>query len=137
MPGSMPEPTQREVAATPPWWPPTTGAASSSGGVPGLGGTVVAVVADTEEQTDTRTDTRLARPWNVVVHDDPITPMPYVSKVFQEVFGFSSSKAESLMLRVHHTGRAVVWSGARESAEVYVQKLQGRHLRTTLEQSEA
>ena len=40
------------------------------------------------------------------------------------------------MLEVHHTGRAVVWTGARESAELHVQKLQGRHLLATLEQGE-
>lgn len=99
--------------------------------------TEIRAATHTEEQTEPTTVTRLARPWNVLVHDDPITPMSYVTKVLQELFGFSSSKAERLMLQVHHTGRAVVWSGARESAEVYVQKLQGRHLRASLEQAEA
>ncbi|MBK8977950.1 MAG: ATP-dependent Clp protease adapter ClpS [Planctomycetes bacterium] len=97
----------------------------------------VRAATETEESTETTTVTRLGRPWNVIVHDDPITPMPYVTRVFVQVFGYPEGKAESLMLRVHHTGRAVVWTGARESAEVYVQKLQSHHLLATLEQSDA
>lgn len=91
--------------------------------------------AGTEEQTETETTTasKTARPWKVVVHDDPITPMSYVTKVFMEVFGYGRTKAERLMLEVHHTGRSVVWTGAREAAELHVQKLQSRHLLATLE----
>ena len=63
--------------------------------------------------------------------------MPYVTKVFQELFGYSLAKAERLMLEVHKTGRSVVWSGARESAELYVQKLLSRHLKASLEQADA
>ena len=93
----------------------------------------LALAVETEEKTET--STQLARPWNVVVHDDPVTPMPYVVKVFMELFGYPEPKATRLMLEVHHTGRAVVWTGARESAEVYVAKLQARHLLATMEQA--
>jgi len=86
---------------------------------------------DTEEET--RTDTETCRPWNVIVHDDPVTLMSYVTNAFMEVFGYSRPKAHRLMLEVHNTGRSVVWSGDREQAEIYVQKLQARHLLTTLE----
>ena len=95
----------------------------------------MAARAATKEQTDTKTkpETSLAKPWNVIVHDDPITPMPYVTKVFMELFGYGASKAETLMLEVHRTGRAVVWTGAREQAELFVQQLQSRHLLASLE----
>ena len=39
------------------------------------------------------------------------------------------------MLEVHHKGRSVVWSGARERAELYVQQLHGYQLLATLEKS--
>lgn len=92
-------------------------------------------VAATETETDTATLTRVGRPWNVVVHDDPVTLMEYVTKVFMEVFAYPHAKAQELMLEVHQTGRSVVWTGARERAEGHVQKLQGRHLIATLEPS--
>ncbi|MDD5350937.1 MAG: ATP-dependent Clp protease adaptor ClpS, partial [Chthoniobacteraceae bacterium] len=58
--------------------------------------------ASTETQTQTRT--ALETPWNVVVHNDPVNLMSYVTLVFRRVFGFSKDKAEKHMLEVHHKG---------------------------------
>ncbi len=93
------------------------------------------VRAATKEKTDTKSDpkTKVAPPWNVIVHDDPVTLMTYVTKVFMQVFGYGQDKAQKLMMEVHKTGRSVVWTGAREQAEMYAQKLQSHHLLTTLE----
>ena len=84
-----------------------------------------------EEVTATAADL----PWNVVVHNDPITKMNYVTMVFQKLFGFSREKAEVHMLEVHQKGRSIVWSGLRERAELYVQQLHGYQLLATLEKS--
>lgn len=91
--------------------------------------------AATKEATETKTvpKTSLAPPWNVIVHDDPVTLMTYVTKVFMQVFGYPQERAHRLMMEVHKSGRSVVWTGAREQAEVYVQKLQAHHLLTSLE----
>ncbi len=91
----------------------------------------------TVTEKEPRTDTRLAPPWNVVVHDDPINLMSYVTLVFMRVFGYPRPKAERLMLEVHHTGRSVVWTGDREQAELYAVKLLAAHLRTTLHRADA
>ena len=50
-------------------------------------------------------------PWVVIVWNDPINLMSYVTYVFQKLFGYSKEKATKLMLDVHHRGRAVVSSG--------------------------
>jgi len=96
---------------------------------------MVAPNAATKEKTDTKSkpDTALAPPWNVIVHDDPVTLMTYVTKVLMQVFGYAQDKARRLMLEVHQTGRSVVWTGAREQAEIYAQKLQAHHLLASLE----
>ena len=91
----------------------------------------------TREETDPHPTTLLDRPWNVIVHDDPVTQMVYVVKVLMEVFGYPRTKSQKLMLEVHNTGSSVVWSGGRERAEVHVAKLHGRQLLATLEQSDA
>ena len=83
------------------------------------------------------TVTTLAKPWNVIVHDDPVTLMTYVTDVFMRVFAYPEPKAHKLMMEVHTTGRSIVWTGARETAEVYVMKLQGFCLLATLEPVEA
>lgn len=97
------------------------------------------VRAATKEKTDTKTSpqTSLAKPWKVIVHDDPVTLMNYVTKVLMQVFGYGKEKAHRLMMEVHQSGRSVVWTGAREQAEVHAQKLQSHHLLTTLEVDDA
>jgi len=82
---------------------------------------------------ETETEVRLAPPWNVVVHDDPITLMSYVVMVFRTLFGYPHGKAHALMMEVHTQGRAVVWTGAREQAELYVHKLHAHRLLATME----
>jgi ATP-dependent Clp protease adaptor protein ClpS len=77
----------------------------------------------------------LDRLWNVVVHNDPVNLMSYVTMVFRRVFGWTAEKAEQHMMEVHVRGRSVVWSGGREQAELYVQQLHGFLLLATLEQS--
>jgi ATP-dependent Clp protease adaptor protein ClpS len=69
------------------------------------------------ETPDVDEATATDRPWVTVVHNDPVNLMNYVTWVFQKLFGYSRDKAEKLMLDVHHKGRAIVSSGARERME--------------------
>jgi ATP-dependent Clp protease adaptor protein ClpS len=79
------------------------------------------------------TSEKIEMPWNVIVHNDPINLMSYVTMVFQRVFGYPRERAEKHMLEVHHNGRSILWSGVRERAELYVQQLHGYLLLATLE----
>jgi len=92
-------------------------------------------MADTVVVQETDTETSLDVPWNVVVHNDPVNLMSYVTRVFMKVLGFPREKAERHMLEVHQKGRSIVWTGLREPAESYVQQLQGYLLLTTLEKT--
>jgi ATP-dependent Clp protease adaptor protein ClpS len=74
------------------------------------------------------------RPWVVIVWNDPINLMQYVTYVFQKLFGYSKEKAERLMMQVHVDGKAAVSSGTRERAEFDVQRLHAHGLWATLEQ---
>jgi ATP-dependent Clp protease adaptor protein ClpS len=71
-------------------------------------------------------------PWVVIVWNDPINLMSYVTYVFQKLFGYSKEKATKLMLDVHHRGRAVVSSGPREKAEMDVYRLHAHGLWATM-----
>lgn len=75
------------------------------------------------------------RPWLVIVWNDPINLMSYVTFVLQKLFGYSKPKATQLMLDVHQKGRAVVSSGNRERAELDVFRLHEHGLWATMEQS--
>ncbi len=89
----------------------------------------------TTEQPASRTETEVAPPWSVVVHNDPVNLMSYVALVFRRIFGFPEERARRHMLEVHERGRSVVWTGEREKAELYVQQLHGYLLLATLERA--
>ena len=74
-------------------------------------------------------------PWIVIVWNDPINLMSYVTFVLQKLFGFPKSKADKLMLDVHQKGKAVVSSGSREKAELDVFRLHEHGLWATMEHS--
>lgn len=85
-----------------------------------------------DQSTDEVVDLQL--PWIVLVWNDPINLMSYVSFVFQKVFGFTKEKADILMMDVHEKGRAVVSSGPREKAELDVFRLHEHGLWATMQQ---
>jgi len=91
---------------------------------------------ETTTLTNSKTDTATQTPWNVIVHDDPVNLMGYVTFVLKKVFGYSDSRATKLMLEVHELGLSVVWSGELEKAEFYAQQLQLHQLKTTVETAE-
>lgn len=74
------------------------------------------------------------RAWIVIVWNDPINLMSYVTYVFQKLFGYPRPKAERLMLQVHNEGRAVVSSGSRERAEADTARLHAHGLWATMQQ---
>lgn len=73
------------------------------------------------------------RQWVTIVWDDPVNLMSYVTYVFQEYFTYPRERAEELMLRVHHHGKAVVSSGNREEMERDVMAMQNYSLWATME----
>ncbi len=75
-------------------------------------------------------------PWNVVVADDPVNLMNYVTHVLMKIFGYGTSKATRMMMEVHQRGRSIVWTGEREKAELFTQQLQLHQLKATLEKAE-
>jgi ATP-dependent Clp protease adaptor protein ClpS len=79
--------------------------------------------------------TELDGQWTVVIFDDPVNLMDYVAKVIQKVFGYNRAKSEDLMMTVHKAGKALVWSGGRERAELYVQQLHQYQLQASLEKA--
>jgi len=76
-------------------------------------------------------------PWIVLVWNDPINLMSYVTMVFQKLFGYSLEKATILMMDVHEKGRAVVSNGTREKAELDVFRLHEHGLWATMQRDDA
>ena len=92
--------------------------------------------ASTDFQTKTKTTTQTATPWSVVIFDDPVNLMAYVTLILKRVFGYNQSQAEKLMLEVHNAGKSIVWTGEKEKAEHYVQQLHGHQLKASIQKSQ-
>ena len=71
--------------------------------------------------------------WNVVVLNDPINYQAYVVVAFMNVLRIGAPEAKKLMRAVHAEGRATVWTGERERAEMLALELQQWHLSSLLE----
>jgi ATP-dependent Clp protease adaptor protein ClpS len=85
------------------------------------------------ERPDVDEDIAADVPWIVIVWNDPINLMSYVTYVFQKLFGFSRAKAERLMWDVHTKGKAVVANGSRDECEGHVARLHTYGLWATLQ----
>ena len=96
--------------------------------------TLIAPVEVEVREPEVYDDIEKERPWVVIVWNDPINLMSYVTLVFQKLFGFSLQKATQLMLQVHNEGKAVVSSGNREKSELDVALLHAHGLWATMQQ---
>ncbi len=71
--------------------------------------------------------------WNVDVLNDPINYQAYVVLAFMNVLRLGAPEAKRLMRAIHAEGRATVWTGDRERAEMLSLELQQWHLNSLLE----
>ncbi len=87
-------------------------------------------------KSNLKTESNTSSPWQVVVLDDPVNLMEYVTRVLMKIFGHSQEVAQKMMMDVHIRGRAIVWKGNREKGEMYVQQLHQAQLRASLEKAQ-
>jgi len=88
---------------------------------------------ETDEVTHTDEITERDIPWIVIVWNDPVNLMAYVTWVLQKLFGYPRAKAEKLMMDVHTKGKAVVSHGARDKCESDVARLHAYGLWATMQ----
>jgi ATP-dependent Clp protease adaptor protein ClpS len=80
-------------------------------------------------QTAPREDvrTRLLPPYHVILLNDEHHSMEFVVDVLIQVLGCPEEHAVQLMLEAHNSGRAVIWTGPREVAELKAEQVQTFH----------
>lgn len=93
-------------------------------------------MTDVLEETRLEERLELGKPWTLVVWDDPVNLMTYVTWVFTSYFGFPRPKAERLMMQVHTEGKAAVRTGTREEMERHVEALHGFGLWATVQKAD-
>ena len=71
----------------------------------------------------------LDAPWRVIVLNDDHNTFDGVAQALSTVLpGVSFEQGMGFANRIHASGRAVVWSGHKEQAELYWEQLQGHGL---------
>ncbi len=82
----------------------------------------MAVSTLTEPGVESRT--RLAPRWNVVLLDDDDHTYEYVIEMLGALCGHGRARALALAREVDGAGRAIVWTGHREAAELKQERIQ-------------
>ena len=78
----------------------------------------------TETQTDEEKRTRRIPPYNVILLNDDHHSQVFVIEVLGKVLGCSTERAYQLMMEAHTSGRAIIWTGTREVAELKAEQIQ-------------
>jgi ATP-dependent Clp protease adaptor protein ClpS len=72
------------------------------------------------------TGSGLGKPWQVIVLNDNHNTFEGVAFALSSVLpGVSYDRGLELADKIHSTGRAIVWSGHKEQAELYWKQLEG------------
>lgn len=75
--------------------------------------------------------------YRVILHNDDSVAAEYVVVVLNEVMGYSETKAVSIMMEAHTTGKGeVIVVTSEEHAEHYSEQLNSKGLTTTIEEME-
>ncbi|MDN6168562.1 MAG: ATP-dependent Clp protease adapter ClpS [Micrococcaceae bacterium] len=97
---------------------------------------VLTAPTDVLPRSETTEQQELDTPYVLLVWNDPVNLMSYVSYVFRSHFGYSETKADQLMLEVHQQGRSVVSTGALEQGEADVAAMHGYGLWATFQRAD-
>jgi ATP-dependent Clp protease adaptor protein ClpS len=86
---------------------------------------VVAAATKPKEQEETKT--RFLPPYHVILDNDDHHSFEFVMGVLQKALGYNEQKCYELTLLAHHSGRAIVWTGSKEVAELKMEQLLSFH----------
>ena len=88
---------------------------------------LVAVDTPTRTLPIEETRTRRLPPYHVILLNDDHHSMEFVIEVLCKVLGCSVENAFQFMLEAHETGRAIIWTGSREVAELKAEQVVSCH----------
>jgi len=80
-----------------------------------------------EEEVIDSTRTRFLPPYNVILANDDHHSQHFVIEVLCKVLGCSIERALVLMMEAHESGRAIIWTGSKEVAELKCEQVTTFH----------
>ena len=85
------------------------------------------VVVTTKPKQREETRARRIPPYNVILENDDYHTLDFVVDVLRKVLGCTLERGVQLALQAHTTGRSIVWTGAKEVAELKVEQICSFH----------
>lgn len=81
----------------------------------------------TRPKSAEKTETRRIPPYNVILENDDHHSFHFVITVLQKVLGCNEQRAFQFANEAHNTGRAIIWTGPKEVAELKVEQVTTFH----------
>jgi ATP-dependent Clp protease adaptor protein ClpS len=76
------------------------------------------VIVNTKTKPSEQTRTRRVPPYHVILENDDYHSFQFVVDVLCKALGYAMERSYQLTMQAHTTGRAVVWTGPKEVAEL-------------------
>ena len=73
------------------------------------------------------TDVRRFPPYHVILENDDHHSFEFVVEVLRKALGCNEQKAHQFTDHAHRTGRAIIWTGTREVAELKKEQIETFH----------
>jgi ATP-dependent Clp protease adaptor protein ClpS len=83
----------------------------------------VRIVKGTKTSPREKTIQRCIPPYNVILENDDYHSQTFVVSVLCKALGHTVERAFQLMLQAHLSGRAIVWTGPKEVAELKAEQI--------------
>ena len=84
-------------------------------------------IVTTRPKAKEDTETRQLPPYHVILENDDHHSFEFVVEVLQKAVGFNEQRAFLVTKEAHTKGRAIVWTGAKEVAELKVEQIRSFH----------
>jgi len=84
----------------------------------------VTVFPDVDVDEQTTTDTRILPPYVVIIFNDEYHSFEFVVQILLKVIRCTTEQAIAYAKQAHESGRAIVWSGSKEVAELKKEQLE-------------
>jgi ATP-dependent Clp protease adaptor protein ClpS len=89
--------------------------------------TTPGVRATTETLPAEEVRTRTIPPYHVILLNDDHHSMEFVMETLCKVLGVADERAYQFMIEAHTSGRAIIWTGSKEVAELKLEQIQSIH----------
>jgi ATP-dependent Clp protease adaptor protein ClpS len=93
------------------------------------------VIVAPKAKPQERTRVRRVPPYNVILANDDYHSFEFVVDVLCKALGYTKERSLQLTLQAHNSGRAVVWTGPKEVAELKVEQIRTFHETRAVDQA--